>query len=163
MALSGASGQGYRAIARFRAFSTPIVLDTLGILYDFEAPVGSVFEAAERAAQELKLRVAFREPTSGMLGNLKWVRSASIAGEQASRFLDCGGGVTGPIADRDRLTLAWGVLLEPHGLSRTRGRLALVGEALDMSGHAADPAACFTTGVLEKRLAELVTRFLASP
>jgi len=157
------AAQSPRAVVRFRAFPTPVVLDTLAVVREVTVPTGWAFAAARQAMADLGLRPAVADSVRGVIGHLRWTHSGPFAGEQASTFVNCGHRLSGPIADRDRLTLAWVALLDPAGPGRTRIRLSLIGEALDVTGASTRPAACHSTGHLEQRLAERIAAYSTAP
>ncbi len=158
---AGASpAQAFRAVVRFRAYPTPVALDSLVRPYEFEAPLAKTFSAVAWALDRLNVKSEVRDTTQWVLGTHRWVRSSTLAGERASMQLNCGQGILGPNADRFRLTVAFVALFDSVAPELTKVGFALVGEGQDVAGASIHPSACASTGLLESRIADMVNRRL---
>lgn len=148
-------------IVRFRAYSTPLMLDSIAIPYEFEAPTDPVYHAVVQAAEEFKLKIGTRDSIQGAVGHSRWATSGPLGGQPASQSLNCGSSLMGPNADHHRLTLAWVALIDPLARERSRVRFALAGESQNVTGTGGQPSACQSTGVLERRLADRVRAIIS--
>ena len=158
-----ADAQAGRAVVRFRSYPVPVTLDTIARAEEIRAPYGAVYSTVRAVLADLDLRVTLDDTRRGVIGNLRWHRSGSVAGERPSAFLNCGAGPTGPNADNFRLTLAFAAFLDELGDDQTRLGVALIGEGENVTGTGGKPAACESLGVLETHILRLVRGRLGMP
>ena len=158
-----AAAQPFRVITRYRAYATPVVMDTLTRPYDFAAPIDSVHGALLRAAERFKLKIDLDDRAQGLVGASRFTKVGSLGGERLSRYLHCGSGFGGPYADTYRLTLTVVALANRIGRDSTRVGFAMVGEGQTTEGNSSDPVACASSGVFELRWAQSVARELGLP
>ncbi len=158
-----AAAQVFRVVTRYRAWATPVVMDTLALPYDFAAPIDSVHGALLRAAERFKLKIDLDDRAKGLVGATRFTRVGSLGGERLSRYLHCGSGFGGPYADSYRLTLTIVALETRLGRDSTRVGFAMAGEGQTTEGNSSDPVACASSGVFELRWAQAVAGELGLP
>ena len=158
-----AAAQPFRVITRYRAYATPVVMDTLVRPYEFAAPIDSVHQALLRAAEKFKLKIDLDNRSQGLVGASRLTKIGSLGGERLSRYLHCGSGFGGPYADTFRLTLTIVALEDRIGRDSTRVGFAMAGEGQTTEGSSSDPVACASSGVFELRWAQAVARELGLP
>jgi hypothetical protein len=91
------------------------------------------------------------DSVTGIIGNLRLVKSRTLGGKPMSNWLNCGGDVSGPLANTGRVTLALVSLVIPQGDS-TAIRTALIAAAQSMEGAQRDAVSCYTSGQLEQQM-----------
>lgn len=128
-----------------------------------DAPVASAIRTALRpdtavamlqaAYGVMGIPITLQDPTTGRLGNPRFVTRSRINNEPMSRFLNCGQTLTGNRADRDQITMSivTTVRAAPNGGSTVE--TLLTASAQDRtSGNVGDMIPCTTRGQLESRL-----------
>lgn len=151
-----AAAQRQRFRVALPAFGAQVVLDTLGVDTEENAPVSRVFGAARVVLQNFKIPLDAVDSLGGTLAAIKLTRSRNIAGSALSRYLECGSGMTGPRADTHRVQMPLLILLDPLPNDRTKVKIALVGSAQDNSGTSTQPVMCGSTGVLESQIRKAI-------
>lgn len=121
----------------------------------------SVLAALPRVYELLGIEGVGAAAAEGMVGARNF-RPRRIDGKRLSRFIDCGSGVTAtPKADQYAVTMT--LLSRAVAADETGTRLETTLEASARSQAAAgDRVSCQSNGVLEKRVAELVSWLLLS-
>jgi hypothetical protein len=132
-----------------------LLLDTLVVVRELEAPETRAYRAVVRAFEEMGIRPDTRDSTGGIVGALRLTRTGRLSGAPLSRYLNCGDGMTGANADTYRVRMAAVALLERVAESRTRVAVALAAGAEDMTGSGRR-VPCTSTRRLEARLLERV-------
>lgn len=123
---------------------------------DVSASSGKTYSAVERVIRHhLKLRIERADSAMSAVYNTRLITSARFAGHPMSRWLRCGGGLTGDYADIYRITLAYAVFVEPRGDGASRVGLTLYATARNTEGVSTAPVPCSTTGKLES---EIITK-----
>ncbi|HEX2091150.1 MAG TPA: hypothetical protein VHG28_02065 [Longimicrobiaceae bacterium] len=137
--------------------------DTEAVVYRVDAPVDHVWALLPEVYRELGIPEGTRDPAARVYGNRR-APVARVGGERVSAFLRCGNEEgAGPSAvTRFRVHLAALTSLEPVG-DRTRVTTEVAGSATPIEGTSTGPVLCVSTGVLEKRIVELLTARLAAP
>jgi hypothetical protein len=153
-----------RARVWLPGYQTQLALDTLTPPTALDAPYGKVYTAAIAAFNELKIPLDTRDSIRGLVGNLSLKKTGSLAGEQMSRWMNCGVGMTGPNADNWRIYIAVAALLDRVAeTNKTAIRVALAASAQDMQGNAKDPVTCGSSGGIEARILESVQKRISAP
>jgi hypothetical protein len=130
----------------------------MNVEYAVNAPPGAVIRALDDAFKGINIPVTFRDSAGGVMGNVLYRRTRTFANAQASKYLNCGAGMTGPNADEMRLTIALVAILDPGPNGGTRLRLGMAASAEDVVGQSRPPIACATSGRLEAAIVELVKK-----
>lgn len=124
---------------------------------DLGAPARDVWEAATAAYEELGIEVTYSQP-SRHVGNRQFRVRRRLAGARLSRYLRCGVDVAGrPMADSYIVTL--NVVSEVTSTTDLQSRMSTTvsATALKPSGTSTDPVVCVSKGLLEERIADLVS------
>ena len=150
------AAQEYRAVVRLQPRTAPVVLDTLVVVSQLDAPPGRVFTAVRQGFAVLGIPARIQDSSRGIVGNDQLVRRGTLAKQPLSHFFNCGSTMMGPNADRDRVTIAVAALIDSLPDGRTRLGLATTAMARDLEGASLDPVGCETTGLLESRLATAI-------
>ncbi|GAC1516828.1 MAG: hypothetical protein NVS1B4_14310 [Gemmatimonadaceae bacterium] len=93
--------------------------------------------------------------STGEVGNPGFAAVRRIAGERASRAVDCGSSFAGPLADEYSLRTSVVTYVRPLGAtaSTIESRVDAMGKPLSVSG---DEIHCTSTGMLERRISAKV-------
>lgn len=154
-------------VARLRvqlpAYRSPVIMDTLVMPAEHDAPYAAAWAAAERVFYELKISTDKRDSAQGVLAATRYTKSSNMAGQAMSRFMNCGMGMTGPNADHYRISMAVAVLLTPISPTRTRIGVGLAASGMNMQGASTDPVMCGSSGRLESDFLARFKKALASP
>lgn len=158
IAANEASAQGRRRpIATFPGLSQQVALDTAGTVRNTALPAGVVFGRLRTIYGKMKVPLGVDDSVGGMLGTLRQVQRQSLGGTQLAMFLNCGGDVSGPLANNGKVTLALVSTVSRAGDS-TAVRTALVAAAQSVEGALRDAVSCTTTGRLEERIFNQATK-----
>jgi hypothetical protein len=161
MAAATAAAQDKGVRARLGAWTEPILLDTLRQDFDVAAPPAKVYDATLKAFAALDIPAGETDGKAGIIGSERFERTRVFAGSPISRSFSCGEGATGEYANSYRVDILVAVWVEPSGTG-TKLRIATAASARDMSGEAHASKRCLTTGILEQKLADRITK-LAVP
>ncbi len=146
----------------YPGFTFHVSLDTVGRAAAGAAPRAAAFRALRAVYAELKVPRTDVDSVAGGLGTLRLIRTQSLGSYPLSRLLDCGRGMSGPVADNARVQMALVTFVAAGGADSTSVRTALVASAQSLDGASGDRAVCSSTGFLEswmrERLLELVRR-----
>lgn len=154
-----AQGQRFRARVSLLGFDGQLALDTIAAPYEVNAAPAAVFRALDEAFKGFTIPVTTRDSASGLIGNPMYRRTRSFANAPASKFLNCGSGMTGPNADQMRLTIAIIAIVDPGKTAGTTTlRVGMAASAEDVIGQSRPPIACGSTGRLEAAIADLVKK-----
>lgn len=161
-AVSTSAASAQRATVGLRASTERIVMDTVGQQIAVPHQVDRVYHATILAFETLKIPVTLADSGQRMVGNLKLVKSNSLAGSSFTRWISCGSSMTGLRAATYRITMPIVVMLDPDGAEKSKLRVALVAQAQDMQGASTEPVMCGSTGALEKRIQETILTHLSA-
>ena len=153
--LAGAA-QRPRPVARFPGLSSPVALDTAGPVWKAAVPAAVAFGRLRAIYSDLKVPLAIDDSVTGTLGTLRLIRVRTLGGRAMSNYLNCGGDVSGPLANTGKVTLALVTMVLPAGDSIAI-RTALIAAAQSLEGSARDPVSCYTSGKLEQEIFKQVT------
>ncbi len=151
--------QGRTVSVRLPAYNTPVVLDTVDTQTHHEdAMRAAVLWAARKAFEELELPITLADSTRGLVisADLSLVRR--LGKLRMSQILDCGTNLNGPIADQYRVRMAVALFVDSLGPSASEYRIAVAAGSQSLEGATRPPLACSSTGVLEERLAKLLSK-----
>jgi hypothetical protein len=162
LAMNAAVAQPARGRVNLPGFRETIVLDTLAVAFELEAPPGRAFVATVAALEAIKIPLEVKDSVGGLVGNLRLTIMRRLAGEPMSRLLNCGSTMTGPSADSYRIHSALLAIIDPLPENRTRLRVAFAAGARDISGNSTEPVSCGSSGVFELRLADRIKALLKS-
>jgi hypothetical protein len=119
----------------------------------------STLAALDAAYTELGIDVKLRDSKTGEIGNRKFSKVNSLAGQPLSAYVGCGWTSVGPAADNYRITMSLVSRVTQSGTgSSVETRLTAFGE--DISGKGT--VACATRGRLERRVHELALKRLGA-
>ncbi|HET8654198.1 MAG TPA: hypothetical protein VFL93_01600 [Longimicrobiaceae bacterium] len=118
------------------------------------AALGAVYRS-------LEIPVTMVDQAHHQLGNrdLELTRGR-IAGQAMSAYFDCGGSMTGPIANSARLRIDVVSRVEPAPSGGTVLSTRATATALSTNGTSTGAGACSSTGRLESLIAQRVERYL---
>jgi hypothetical protein len=160
--LAGRRLEAQRGRVNLPGFPNTIVLDTLAVSAQVDAPMGRLYHATVVVLENMKIPIEVNDSAGGLVGNLRLTVMRRLAGEPLSRFLNCGTSMTGPNADGYRVSAALLTILDPLPGNKTRLRVAFAAGARDIIGTSNDPVMCGSSGVFESRLIERITRLIAT-
>lgn len=142
-----------------RAWREPVLMDTLRQEHHLRAPAAQVYEATLKAFAQLDIPTGRTDGTRGIIGSERFERVHVLVGLPMSRSFNCGEGPTGPNADSFRLEIAvvaWIADAKPG----TTLSLASIASGRDISGVTRNPKECASTGTIEMKLLEAVTKIV---
>ena len=124
---------------------------------DIGAPAGEVWRAAAEAYGSLGIEITLSEP-GVRVGNRQFRVRRQLDGTRLSRFFRCSVDATGrPTADRYTVTInAVTVVVEVSDL-QSRLQTTVTATARTPTGESNDPVMCTSRGLLEERIADLVS------
>lgn len=140
------------------AWHEPILLDTLRQDHQLRAAPEKVYEAALKAFADLQIPTGRTDGKGGVIGSERFERTHALGDLLLAKLYNCGDGPTGPYADSFRLEIAVVAWVSRVGEGSKLG-LATIASARDVSG-AHNPRACESSGTLETKLLERVTRIV---
>ena len=117
--------------------------------------LASVYEA-------LGIPLEYADARTHRVGNTRFVANRNLAGQQMSRFLRCGMGITGPLANTHRIQMSISTELKPMGADSTAVFTQLSAKASPVDGTSSNPAVCVTTGMLELTIVTLLKKRVTS-
>ncbi|MFN8580067.1 MAG: hypothetical protein U0163_03700 [Gemmatimonadaceae bacterium] len=151
-----------RPIVSFPGLTAPVSLDTAGTAYRVPGSPARAYGELRRLFAAMKITVTVDDSVSGMLGTLRQTAIQRFANSRLSDWLNCGGGMSGPLADNARVQLAFVSMLKPAPGDSTDLRSFIVGVATSLEGSLRDPIRCNTTGILEVRVRDQLLKALAA-
>lgn len=89
-------------------------------------------------------------------GNTRFIVTRSLARQPMSKFLRCGVGITGPLADTHRIQMSIWTELKPLGADSTVVFTQIEAKGSPVDGTSGSPAICVTTGMLEWAIVSLL-------
>ncbi len=158
---TAASAQTQPVRLTLGAWPEAVMLDTMRQEHELTAKPEAVYAAVLRAFADLGIPTGRTDSKAGIIGSERFERMHVIAGGPMSRSYDCGDGATGAYADAFRLEIVVAAWVSPatRGSGTTLG-LATVASGRDMSGALRTSRACASTGALETKLLDRVTKLL---
>ncbi len=130
----------------------------------FELPPARLWPLALLAYTRAGLRVDKSDPAHRRVDTHRQALWSSLKGHPLSDYFDCGSTVTGPIADRWRLTLEGQMAVLPRPAADSSGvALFFVANATATDGSASSGTPCVSRGTLEQAIAEEVRRLAPAP
>ncbi len=138
-------------------------LDTIGTAVTVTGPKAQVFHALRAVYGELQVPVMDADSAAGWLGALHLTRTYALGRMRMSSALDCGSGMSGPVADDARIQMALVTFVAPAGADSSSVRTAVVAQSQSLGGAASDRVLCNTKGYLEDWIVQRVRRQLARP
>jgi hypothetical protein len=112
------------------------------------------------AYEELGIKVQVFDSSSvgGRVGNPYFVKSFKLGDAPLSRYLDCGGTITGPAADNYKITMSILSAVSPSGSGSTV--LTRVSARADNAAASSGSLSCRSIGTLEAALHRVLVRRL---
>ena len=157
--VSSQAQQGRTVSVRLPAYGTPVVLDTVEApRHEEPAMRAAVLWAARKAFEELEIPVTLTDSTRGLIisADLSLVRR--LGKLRMSQIVDCGTNLNGPIADQYRVRMAIAMFVDSIAPSSSEYRIAVAAGSQSLEGATRPPLACSSTGVLEERIAKLLSK-----
>jgi hypothetical protein len=142
----------------FGAWHEPILLDTLRQDHQLRAAPEKVYEATLKAFADLQIPAGRTDGKAGIIGSERFERAHALGDLLLAKLYNCGEGPTGPYADSFRLEIAVVAWVVRAGEGSKLG-LATIASGRDVSG-AHNPRACDSSGVLETKILERVTKIV---
>jgi hypothetical protein len=142
-----------------KAWREPVLMDTLRQDHALKAAPEKVYEAALRAFADLGIPTGRTDGTKGIIGSERFERMTSLAGSPMSRAFECGRSPAGPYADSFRLEIAVVAWVAPLAGGTNLG-LATIASGRDISGVGRNPKECASTGALELKLLDRITKIV---
>lgn len=159
------AAQQFKAVARLESFRGNVALDTMTVRLrtEHEAPPSVVWPLLVEVIRKVDPELATAGgPTAGWVGTVYFRPPRRMGGKSLSFYLDCGQGMTGPHADTDRVSMAFGAFVDSLPDQRTRIGWALAGSAVRREGFSAPPISCESLGQLEQGIANALNLRLAA-
>ena len=113
--------------------------------------LASVYEA-------LGIPLEYADARTHRVGNTRFIATRNLAGQQMSRFLRCGMGITGPLANTHRIQMSISTELQPVGGDSTAVFTRIEAKGSPVDGTSSSPAVCVTTGMLELTIVTLLKK-----
>jgi hypothetical protein len=128
-------------------------LDSLARWEEVAARRATTFDAVTRVIKHhVKLPVEQSDTIVKVIYNKRFIASGRLAGQPMSRWLRCGGGLTGDHADSWRLTLAYAVFVDSVSAGASRVGVSLYATARSIDGVSTSAVSCGSTGALEREI-----------
>jgi hypothetical protein len=141
------------------AWSEPVMLDTMRQDHMLRAKPDVVYAAMLQAFADLGIPTGRTDGKAGIIGSERFERVNSLSGAPMSRSFDCGEGALGPYADAFRLEIVVAAWVTPVD-GGTRLGLASLASGRDISGVSRRPRGCASTGNIETKLLDRVTKIV---
>jgi hypothetical protein len=106
---------------------------------------------------ELGIDAKVFDPATGAVGNRYFVKSYRLEDAALSKYLDCGGTITGPAADNYKITMSVLSVVSPNGAG-SKIETLVSARADDAAGGSS--LSCTTLGTLEAQLYRVLVRRL---
>jgi hypothetical protein len=105
--------------------------------------------------------LTYADPRLYKVGNARFVSTHTLGKQPMSKFLRCGNGITGPLADKHRIQMSIWTELKPIGVDSTAvfTQIDAKGSSVDGTGGS---VTCVTTGVLELTIVQLLQERVTS-
>ena len=133
-----------------------VKLDTLANWNNVSAPLSVTYEAVVRVIKHhVKLQIEHADTIAKVVYNRRLI-AGRIAGQPMSRYLECGGGLTGRHADSWRITLSYAVFVDTTSAGTSRVGVALFATARNPEGVSTSAVVCGSTGALEREIVNKV-------
>lgn len=142
-----------------KAWREPVLMDTLRQDHQLRASPAQVYEAALKAFAQLDIPTGRTDGKRGIIGSERFERMRVLVGLPMSRSFNCGEGPTGAHADAYRLEIAV-VAWVAEDKSGTKLSLATIASGRDISGVNRAPKACPSSGTVEMKLLEAITKIV---
>lgn len=142
-----------------RAWREPVLMDTLRQDHHLSASPTQVYDAALKAFAKLQIPTGRTDGTRGIIGSERFERVHALVGLPMSRSFNCGEGPTGPYADSFRLEIAV-VTWVSDDKPGTKLGLAAIASGRDITGVSRAPKECASTGLIETKLREEITKLV---
>lgn len=126
-------------------------------------PMQAVYDALPAVYAELGIAEVGQDPTARTVGNGQIIVNRTFAGQRASHWLACGVSSFGnELADNARIELSVRTTVSPEGADGSSVRTLVEATARNNRGTSSDVVACGSTGRLERRIVDILTRKLVS-
>ena len=106
---------------------------------------------------DLKLPITALDEGSRQISSSDTRAPRTLGGKPLGDYLDCGSGISGPRVDGYDVAYTLVSVVTPAGGDSTAVQSSLVASATSRGGTSNAPVDCVTTGMLEKRVARLVS------
>ena len=113
--------------------------------------LASVFES-------LGIPLEYANARTHTVGNTRFIATRSLARQPMSRFLRCGMGITGPLADTHRIQMNISTELKAMGTDTTAVFTRIEAKGSPINGTSGGAAICVTTGMLEWTIVTLLKK-----
>ena len=151
---SGGRAEIRREVNNGEGYEFVIARDRSAVALDLPADADRAWPALMEAYARAGVALADVDTGRREMGNRSLVVRTRLGTEPLSAFLDCGRILGGPIANQYRIRLSVVSTLEPLATGETR-LVTRVGASASDPASSSPPAACSSTGELEKRIAAL--------
>jgi hypothetical protein len=117
--------------------------------------LASVYEA-------LGIPLEYADARAHRVGNTRFIANRNLAGQEMARFLRCGMGITGPLANTHRIQMSISTELQPVGTDTTAVFTRIEAKGTPVDGTSSGPVICVTTGMLEGSIVTLLKKRVTS-
>jgi hypothetical protein len=125
-------------------------------LHKIAAPVRVSWASLAEVFDVFKIPLEFADVSAYRTGNTRFIAPRMIAGLPKSRYLRCGMGPAGQLADTHRVTMSIITELRPAGADSTAAFTQVVASARPNDGTGTEAVVCASTGLLESGIAQLL-------
>jgi hypothetical protein len=154
-------------VAQARKFVVPGIrgvpptelIDTMGTPREIPFTPIKVFAALEKVYAEMKVKPEVHAAPF-QIGNQSFYARGSLAKRRMSAWVECGSGMTGPIADDYKVYLGLVTFVEVTAGNTSIVRSVLVGNAINVTEGRLPTQRCKTTGELELMIHEMMVKEL---
>jgi len=144
---------------KLAAWPQAVLMDTLRQDHELSAAPDSVYQAVLRAFADVGIPTGRTDGRAGIIGSERFERQRALGNVLLSKLFDCGEGPAGPNADLFRLEIAVVAWVAPAG-NGTKLGMAAVASGRDVSGVFRNPKECASTGALELKVLDRVSKLV---
>ncbi|HVT38801.1 MAG TPA: hypothetical protein VHE78_07145 [Gemmatimonadaceae bacterium] len=152
--------QSSRARIRLPGYADPFPIEDVTSTFAVDAPLARAYGAVKAAFDDLQVPLSVDEGHGAVLGNQNIKAVAGFGGYRLSRLVDCGSSTMGLNADTFRVSLVFLALLDSTDATHTQVRIGFIGGGEPIASATRQGVQCASTGVMEARLMEIVSKRL---
>ena len=156
-AVAGASVETTRVATTTGTTSVTMTSTVTPGLVTLEFPIADVWRALPVAYDSIGIPVGKMDTLSRVVGNEGYKLRRKLGGVPLTRYLDCGQAQGFKSAETYEISLSVITQLRPEGTSQTTAATVVQASAKPVN-FAGEYSACTSTGELEKRVADVLSR-----
>jgi hypothetical protein len=106
--------------------------------------------------ESLGIPLEYADARANRAGNTRFIAARTLARQPMSKFLRCGVGMVGPLADTHRIQMSIWTQLQPIGTDSTAVFTQIEAKGSPVDGTSGASVICVTTGMLEWSIVTLL-------